>query len=151
MNPLDTDRLTDLVGKRLKCISRLRDLSRRQQQLIRGGDMSKLLGVLTAKKKLFDALGQVDQQLDPFRAQDPEARPWRCVEDRQRCARAVRCCDQLLGEIRHLERQSEKLLIARRDELATTLQGAHTAEAARGAYAAHAALNADSIIPSKSA
>ena len=151
MESLDTDQLTDLVGKRLKCISRLRDLSRRQQQLIRDSDMDKLLGLLAAKKRLFDALGQVDRQLDPFRAQDPEKRPWRCVEDRQRCARAVQCCDRLLSEIRQLERQSEQLLITRRDELAATLQGAHTAQTARGAYAAHTTLGAASVTPLKSA
>ncbi len=148
MNPLDTDRLTDLVGKRLKCISRLRDLALRQQKLIGEGEMDKLLSVLADKQRLFDALRQVDRQLDPYRAQDPELRSWRCAEDRQRCARAMQCCDQLLSEIRHLEKQSETNLIRRRDELAGALQGAHAATSARGAYAAHVSFQPN---PSKSA
>ena len=138
MNRLDTDQLTDLVGKRLRCTSRLRDLALRQQKLIREGEMGGLLALLADKQRLFDALRRVDRQLDPYRDQDPEARLWRSVEDRQRCARALQCCDQLLSEIRHLEKQSEQMLIRRRDELADTLQGAHVAAAAQDAYAAHA-------------
>jgi flagellar biosynthesis/type III secretory pathway chaperone len=148
MNPLDTKQLTDLVAKRLKCASRLRDLAMRQQKLIGDGELGGLLSLLSDKQKLFDALRQVDRQLDPYRAQDPEARHWRCAEDRQVCARAVQCCDQLLSEIRHLEQQCEHMLIQRRDELADTLQGAHVATAARGAYAAHGSFPAN---PSKSA
>ena len=144
MNPLDTDRLTDLVGKRLKCISRLRDLALRQQELIGSDQMDKLMSLLDGKQRLFDALRQVDRQLDPYRDQDPEVRPWRCAEDRQRCARAMQCCDQLLREIRHLEKQSETNLIRRRDEMAGALQGAHAASSACDAYSAHASLNSNS-------
>ena len=148
MHSLDTDRLTDLVAKRLKCISGLRDLAVRQQELIRGSEMADLLTLLARKQRLFDALREVDRWLDPFRVQDPEVRQWRCAEDRQRCARAVQCCDRLLSEIRHLEKQSEQTLVHRRDELADALQGAHVAATARGAYAAHASFHPN---PSKSA
>ena len=148
MDPLDTNRLTDLVGKRLKSASRLRDLALRQQELIRERKMGDLMSLLARKQRLFDALRDVDRQLDPYRDQDPEARSWRCAEDRQRCARAVQCCDQLLSEVRRLEQQSERLLVRQRDDLALAVQTAHGATAARGAYAAHTSFQPN---PSKSA
>jgi len=134
MTPLETDRLCDLITRKRVCLAELRDLGRRQLDLIQQDDMTQLLKVLSAKQHLIGNLQGIQRDLEPFRDQDPEQRRWRSPDDRARCAQEAAMCRQLLGEIVAQEKQSEGRLAQRRDETAIRLREAHAASLARGAY-----------------
>lgn len=129
-----SETLAALVDRRHRYLTLMRDLGREQAALIEGGDMNQLLRVLAGKQRVMLELEQVERSLDPFRAQSDEERQWRSQELRDRCRRQIDECKSLLDEIVAQEKQSEKLLIRRRDQAAERLAGAHFANQAQAAY-----------------
>jgi flagellar biosynthesis/type III secretory pathway chaperone len=142
---LETDVLAELIDEKHKLLEQLRDLSRRQSELVERGDMTKLLNVLSAKQKLLHELGCIERRLDPFRDQAPESRRWRSPADRRRVQQTAERCDAMLDEIMSVEKQSETALIRRRDEAEQRLQGVHTASQARNAYTRPAGPNSSQL------
>lgn len=136
MSALETDLLAELIRSKRECLVQLRDLGRRQLELIEAGEMAALLDLLAVKQRALMKLQQVESRLDPFRGQDPDERLWRTPELRQQCSQQLGQCETLLGEIVGREKVAEGLLVRRRDEAARRLQGAHHAGRARQAYAA---------------
>jgi hypothetical protein len=134
MTPLDTDILADLIARKHGLLLQLRDLGRRQLELIEANDLTQLLKLIASKQKQLSALHALERQLDPFRQQDPETRLWRTAVDRDRCAEAASHCEALRAEIVQGERISETRLTFRRDEAAAQLQGVHQASQIRHAY-----------------
>ncbi len=134
MPNVDTERLAELVSKKLECLTQLRDIGHDQCRRIAEGDMSQLLVVLSHKQRLLGVLQQIEGQLDPFRAERPDERRWRSSLDRSRCAAALAQCEALLAEIVQREKESERDLKRRRDDVAARLADAHIATGARGAY-----------------
>lgn len=136
MPQLTTDQLADLISKRHRCLLQLRELGRKQGELISQGDMSPLLRLLGAKNQLLVAVQAIEQQLAPFHAQKPEQRSWPTEEARAKCAEQAAACQQLLEEVMQMEEQNEREMTARRDQVASQLQAAQAASTARGAYQA---------------
>ena len=101
--------------------------------------MSNLLKLLAAKQTVMDQLAKVEQQLDPFRGQDPETRDWPSTAAREECQRNVDTSNELLTEIMRLEKQGEMEMVRRRDAASVQLAGMHGASEARHAYVAAAA------------
>ena len=137
MLPFSTDNLADLIDKRHRCLLQLRDLGTKQSELIAAGEMGPLLRLIGAKNQLIAALQTIEKDLAPFHGQDPESRSWPTSAARAKCAEQAGKCQRLLAEVMELERQNEQNMIARRDQVATQLQTAQSAGAARGAYQAH--------------
>lgn len=136
MTVLETDLLADLIHRKRHCLVQLRTMGEKQLELVRGGCMTELLDVLAMKQKMLGQLQGIERELDPFRNQDPESRPWRTQRERQTCADELAGCEVLLAEIVCQERQSEQELVQRREETAAQLQGVHWAHQARQAYLA---------------
>jgi hypothetical protein len=113
MTTQSTSLLIDLIGRKHDCLALLRDLGVKQRELIDAGDMTQLLGVLAAKQRTITQLQALEQELNPFRADDPDRRAWSSEAERVRCA--------------SLAERSARLL----EELAA----AHMGSNARGAYA----------------
>ena len=139
MATLETDTLAELIGAKRECLRQIRDLGRRQFELIDADEMTALLDLLALKQRSLLRLQQIERALDPFRNQDAGQRRWRSTEARQACAEQLSQCEALLQEIVTQEKRSESTLRRRRDEAAARLQGLHAADAARGAYAAQSA------------
>jgi hypothetical protein len=135
MPTLETDILADLIRAKRECLLQLRDLGRKQLELIDEGDMTALLDLLSVKQKPIVQLQRIEKALDPFRSQDPERRTWPSPEARAACSEQVQQNEILLAEVIKNERYCEAALIRRRDEVANQLQGAHLAGCAREAYA----------------
>ena len=131
---METELLAQLIANKHDVLDQLRQLARRQAQLISDGDMVKLLAILASKQMLLGELQKVERSLDPYREQDPESRRWRSQEDRLRTRQLVERCKALLDEIMLLEKQGETELLQRRDAAAERLQGIHHASEARSAY-----------------
>ncbi len=108
MTNLPTDILMQLVRARYTCLVQLRDLGRRQLELIDQGNVSGLLDVLAVKQKPLHDIQRIEKALDPYRGQDPERRQWRSADDRAACARLVEQCDALLAEIVAHENSAKK-------------------------------------------
>ncbi len=134
MSANSTEQLAALIDRKHACLVQLRELGGQQMRLVEGGDMGELLGVLAAKQQLIQRLQQIEGELEPYRAEDPERRCWASAEARARCANQAEACAALLDEILTQEKQSESRLTVRRDEVARRLQGAHSATQARSAY-----------------
>jgi len=134
MSRWETDILGDLIHAKRECLLQLHDLGRRQRALIDDGDLTGLLDLLAAKQKPLSQLQRVERALDPFRRQDHEQRTWRTPEARARCAAVLQQCAALLAEVMHQEKYCEEVLLRRREEAASRLQGAHLAGQARQAY-----------------
>jgi len=135
MTQLETDVVAELIRRKRDLLTRLREMGRRQMELVSDGAMTQLLDVLAAKQRVLDELQRVERDLDPFRGEDPDRRTWRSEALRLECAALLDECEQLLRETVEQERQSEAALTVRRDEAAVRLEGAHLAGRARGAYA----------------
>ncbi len=135
MTESQTDLLSELIDRKYQCLAQLRDMGRRQFELVSEGSITGVLDVLSARQELLARLQSVERALDPFRDQDPDARRWRFPEKRRRCAEQLARCETLLAEILAQEKQSEQELTRRRDEVAHRLTGIHRAGQARGAYA----------------
>lgn len=131
-----TETLADLIRAKRTCLTQLRDMGRRQLELIEAGEMTGLLDLLSARQRSIGQLQRIERALDPFRAEDPQQRRWRSPQDRAACADQLQQCDALLGEIVSQEKCAEAALILRRDQTAAKLQEVHQAARARGAYAA---------------
>lgn len=127
MNKIETDILSDLIDSKRETLRQLRDLGNQQQGCVDSGDTDTLFRVLAAKQRLLGNLQQVEQELTPFRQENPDERTWRAREDRQRCAAVADECAQLLAAVIEQERASEQTLTRRRDDAATQLKAVHSA------------------------
>lgn len=136
MTELTTENLADLIAKRHTCLVQLRDLGRKQSELISTGEMASLLRLLSAKNQVIVAIQAIEQELNPFHAQAPEQRQWHSAEVRAQCAKKAEECRLLLAEVMQMERENEQKMTVRRDEVAVQLQTAQSASTARGAYQA---------------
>lgn len=136
MTTNSTDHLSALVASKLEILSLLKRLAQQQLALIEAGEMTTLMKLLAAKQTLLSQLQAIEQELDPFRAEDPESRQWRSPEVRTDCQRQAVCCAQLHAELLELEKRGENEMVRRRDAAAARLQGVHCAAEASHAYAA---------------
>jgi len=132
--PRDTARLAALISTKLQVLEILTRLSRRQLELIAGGDSAALVKLLTAKESVLSQLQAIERQLHPFRDEDPESRVWKSPAERVACQRDANRANSLLAEALDLERQAEAAMIARRDATAAALSAAQCAADARAAY-----------------
>ena len=131
-----TTLLADLVAKRRKCLTQLRDLGTRQMEMIAGGDMADLLRLVAAKQQLIVALQAIEQQLAPFHAEDPESRQWESSAARARCAADAEACRTLVQEVMAMEQAGERMMVERRDAVAMQLRSAAAGNRVRDAYQA---------------
>lgn len=145
-----TQTLADLVSKRLACLQQLHAIGLKQSQLIAADQMSDLLRLIATKQKLITALQAIEQGLQPFHGEDPEARVWSSPAARQQCAAEAETCRKLLADVMALEAANEKLMTTRRDETATKLNASASASKVRGAYQAQQ-YRADQKTPSQKA
>jgi flagellar biosynthesis/type III secretory pathway chaperone len=133
---LPTTLLTDLIRRKRAVLVQLCDVGRRQQGIVERGETTALLELLAAKQTMISMLQQVERELAPFHAEDPEARVWPSADARERCARQAAECNQLLAEIVELERDSADRLAIRRNDVAAQLRQVYAAGQARDAYEA---------------
>lgn len=136
MQTNSTKLLADLVSKRRKCLTQLRELGARQMQMIAGGEMADLLRLVAAKQQLIVALQAIEQQLQPFHAEVPETRQWESAEARARCAADAEACRVLIQEVMSMEQAGEQQMVERRDLVAAQLRTAASGSRVRDAYQA---------------
>ena len=132
-----TEQLTELIHKKHLVLTQLRDVGRRQMELVNGGDIAALLALLGAKQQLIAGLQALEQELAPYYSEDADRRVWVSPKHRSECARQAAECNALLEEIVELEKLGAEKMTVRRNEVAEQLQQAHAATQVRSAYEAH--------------
>ncbi len=132
-----TEQLTELIRKKHQVLVQLRDVGRRQMDLVASGDIVALLALLGAKQQLIAGLQTLEQELAPYYAEDPDRRTWPSPQHRAECARQASDCNALLEEIVALEKSGAEKMTVRRNEVAEQLQQAHAATQVRSAYEAN--------------
>ena len=114
----------------------LRAIGVRQTDLVASGEVAALLKVLSAKQHLITRLQELEHQLKPFYAGDPDKRVWRSPDERARCAKQANDCNVLLEEIVRLEKHGAEKMNERKNEVAQQLNQVHAATHVRSAYQA---------------
>ena len=134
---LPTKQLSDLIRRKHAVLTQLSDVGQRQKILVDRGDTVTLLKLLAAKQTMIAALQQVERELAPFHAENPESRIWSSPAERAQCAEQADVCNRLLSEIVELERHCGERMTTRRNEVAAQLQQVNVAGQARDAYEAN--------------
>jgi hypothetical protein len=65
MSEHSTDQLATLITQRWQCLRQMRELGRKQSELIATGEMESLLQLLAAKQKILSAIQAIERNLDP--------------------------------------------------------------------------------------
>ena len=133
---MSTTHLTDLIRRKHDVLVQLCEVGLRQQEIVERGETTALLELLAAKQTMISVLQQVERELAPYHAEDPDARDWPAADARERCARQAAACNRLLAEVVELERHSADRLAIRRNDVAAQLRQVHAAGQARDAYEA---------------
>jgi hypothetical protein len=129
---METDLLAQLIDAKQQVLRQLLDVSRRQQQIIAEKELTSLFSVLSAKQQILQVLQKIDQQLEPFRGDDPQQRQWRTESDRVRCREQAARCEAILKEILSLEKAAELSMVEQREQTATEIAAfQHHAQAER--------------------
>jgi flagellar biosynthesis/type III secretory pathway chaperone len=131
-----TDQLAELIRKKHQVLMQLREVGRRQSDLVSGGEIAALLKLLAGKQHLISALQEIERELKPYYAQNPETRVWRSPVDRAQCSQLAGECNELLKEIVAMEKHGAEQMDARKQEVADQLQQVHAASHVRSAYQA---------------
>jgi len=131
-----TEQLAELIHRKHQVLTQLRDIGRRQADLVSGGEIAALLKLLAGKQQLIAGLQALERELKPYYVQNPETRVWRSPVDRARCAQMADECNAMLEEIVSLEKQGAERMDVRRIDVAEQLQQAHAANHVRNAYQA---------------
>ena len=131
-----TEQLAALIAQKHEVLVQLRAVGVRQTDLVAGGEVAALLKLLAAKQHLITRLQELERELRPYYAGDPDKRVWRSLDERARCAKQANDCNALLEEIVRLETFGAEKLIDRKNEVAEQLQQVHAATHVRNAYQA---------------
>jgi len=141
----ETDQLAELIARKHRVLTALRDLGMRQAELIEANELDTLLKLLSGKQRLLDELLATDQRLAPYRGQDPDARRWRSVQDRARCSQQAAESERLLNQVMQQEKASESVMREQRDDTAARIDGPHHAAQAHNAYYSQTQSRASSL------
>src|ERR1700745_2596279 len=114
---LPTKSLAELITRKRDVLRQLSDVGQRQRRIVEEGDTTTLLQLLAAKQTLISALQDLESEMGPFHAEDPESRIWPTSEDRARCAGEAAECNQLLEQVVALEKESADRMTARKNEV----------------------------------
>jgi hypothetical protein len=133
-----TEQLASLIAKKHEVLVQLRAVGLRQTDLVASGEIGGLLKLLAAKQHLINGLQQLERELKPYYAGDPDRRVWRSPEDRSRCAKQAAECNAMLEEIVRLEKIGAEKMDARKNQVAQQLQQVHAASHVKNAYQAQA-------------
>jgi hypothetical protein len=132
-----TARLVELISGKHQVLLRLRELGRRQVDLVAAGDTTSLLKLLAVKQQLIGGLQDLERELQPYYEEQPDRRVWQSPEQRVQCSQQATECNDLLREIMNMEKSSADQMTVRRNEVAEQLQNVHVSTQVRSAYEAH--------------
>ncbi len=109
------DELLDLLTRQHDIYRELRDLASRQRSTIAAEDPTALLDILSQRQALIDQLTEINQRLEPVRADWKRIEQMLTTSQRQRAGKLVEQVGDLLQEILTSDEADTKLLSARKE------------------------------------
>lgn len=132
-----TENLARHMRRKRELLAQMLTVGLRQRELIKEGNITDLLRILSAKQQLIDALVVTERELDAYRHDDPAERSWATPEARAACASNANDCQRLYEQIVSLEKEQEAQLADRRDGIAEQLRAVQSAQLVRQSYEPH--------------
>lgn len=129
-----TDRLAELLCKKLKVLEEILSLSQSQCDLVQRDEIDSLMELLATKQTSLDQLRELQTLLAPYRGESPDSRVWHSPRRREQVQAVAARCESILEEVMRIEKQCEEILTARREAVAEDLKAAESAQFARDAY-----------------
>lgn len=129
MTNADLDDLLEFLGEEQACYTSLLNLSRQQKEVICHGDVDELLRTLGEKQNVLAKVAQIESKLLPFKQNWGDVRNSLGSSERQVLDMALGTVEELLAELIALEKESEQLLVERRNQCEKELK--ETAHASR--------------------
>lgn len=114
--------LLEYIGQEQACYTSLLDLSRKQHSVIESGDVDSLLALLGRKQKVLARVCDIEESLRPYKRRWSQIRSDLGDDDSQVLDMALSTVEELLAELIAIEKESEQLLVARRDDCERQLQ-----------------------------
>lgn len=130
----DATEVLDLLNRQLGLYVKLREMGKHQEKLISKDDPTALLGLLSERQSVVEALAKLDTEMAPLRRDWQTIAPTLPAEARGRATRAFQQSRQLLEAIIAADQRDSTLLSTRRDSVGSTLR---TIDAGRQACAAY--------------
>lgn len=112
--PPQADELLDLLTRQHDLYRQLRELAAQQSGTIAAEDPSALLDILSRRQSLIDELAEINQRLEPVRADWKRIESMLTTSQRQRAGRLVEQVGELLAEILASDEADSKMLSARK-------------------------------------
>ncbi len=129
---------SELIRKKEGILRRLTPLSVRQLEIVRSGDMSRLIPFLGQKQRILAEFEEVEKLLGPFRDIPPEKRTWSNARERHETGEAIRRCATMLEEILQNDSQSVEETAAQKDRLEEGVRRIQQGSRAHSSYAKQA-------------
>src|SRR4051794_37604743 len=133
---ISTEQLAALIAQKHEVLLQLRAFGVRQMDLVASGEVAALLKLLAAKQHLITRLQELERELKPYYAGDPDKRVWRSADERARCAKQASECNALLEDVVRFEKLGAEKMNERKNEVAQQLHEVHAATHVRNAYQA---------------
>jgi|SRR4051794_4825991 hypothetical protein len=133
---ISTEQLAALIAQKHEVLVQLRAVGVRQMDLVASGEVAGLLKLLAAKQHLITRLQELERELKPYYAGDPDKRVWRSADERARCAQQAGECNALLEDVVQFEKIGAEKMNERKNEVAQQLHQVHAATHVRNAYQA---------------
>ncbi len=130
-----TDVLFDCMQKRVDLARNLSQLNQTQTAAALENQTDALMGILARKQGLLDALGEIQEKLQPYLSDDPEARIWGSEDRREQCRVNAEESQRLLGDLMRAEKATLDEVTARREAIGALLRDGMDAISTRDAYA----------------
>lgn len=130
-----TNRLRSLLESKLDLVNQLHELSMAQQSLSSTEEVDAMMGMIARRDGLMDHLLQVQQQLLPYRTDDPNGRLWQSIEAREHCQRLLVRIEQLVQSVIKIDEQTLQRMCDYRDSLALELRQGADLSMLQNAYA----------------
>ncbi|MEM9252833.1 MAG: flagellar export chaperone FlgN [Planctomycetota bacterium] len=130
----DLPRFLDLLARQRDLYRRLHALAETQQAALHQQGAEAMLAVLSQRQVFVDALGRLNAELEPFRADWQRFSAALDEPDRQRVRELVDDVDRLLADVLKLDEQSKQALVDTQKTVGDHLAQANRVGQARAAY-----------------
>ena len=116
------DLLYQCVQEKVRVLTDLTRFGQEQVTMINQGNSLSLLGLLSDKQRLIDALGEIQSRMAPLLETPPDRRQWSSAGLRQKCLQATERCNALGQKLLQLEQECEQKAVKQQTLLAKQIK-----------------------------
>lgn len=135
---MSVQQLATLITSRHRIIEHLHLLVQRQLEVVRSGDVTRLLESLGRKQYLLFEIEQIERQLDPYRHEEPELRIWPNPQTRTETQETIEESKRLLAEIHTIDEECMEELEKQKNTAERQTRKLETGSQVATAYTRHA-------------